>query len=213
MQKHNTATHFIISACTFLLLLTGCTKPVEKKTDFSAPVAFEPIQISGLSPAKINGDELQPGLAALYYRNFFKRDLKYLPKGKDPEYPSKASKPILYLNHQFDRGNVFDSGSNRGVGLRMTGYIEFTEKGIYEMQALSNDGIYLYIDGKLAISDPKQHSDRLSNLAFVTIDSPGWYPVTIEYFQRKGTSALKLFWKQPGNPTQQPLPEAAYGHK
>ena len=80
------------------------------------------------------------------------------------------------------------------------------------MQALSNDGIFLYLDDQLVLSDPKHHSDRLSNLAFVTIDTPGWYPVTIEYFQRKGTAALKLFWKTPAGEEQVPLPAEAYAH-
>lgn len=207
---------YTILACTlaFSLFFSGCAKPpVETKPDFNAPVTFEPVHVAGISPAEVTRSELQPGLAATYYRDFFKRDLKYLPEGKDPEYPSFAGKPILQINHQFNRKNVFDSGSNRGVGLRMAGYIDFAESGVYELQALSNDGIFLHIDGQLALSDPKQHSDRLSNLAFVTIDTPGWYPVTIEYFQRKGTAALKLFWKVPGSSEQVPLPPEAYGHR
>ena len=81
------------------------------------------------------------------------------------------------------------------------------------MQALSNDGFILYLAEKLAINDPEQHSDRLSNVAFVEIQKPGWYPVMIEYFQRKGTAALKLMWKQPGTNDFIPLPPSVYAHR
>lgn len=213
MKPLAAATRLIIGSFTIVILLIGCSKTVEKKPDFNTPITFEPVYVSGLSPSPVRRNILHPGLAALYYTEFFKRDLKHLPKGKHPDYPSFEGKPIPQLNHQFDRDTVFDSGTNRGVGIRMTGYIEFPDKGVYEMQALSNDGVILYIDKHLVLSDPKQHADRLSNLAFITIDTPGWYPVIVEYFQRKGTSALKLFWKVPGDTRQQPLPQAAYGHK
>ena len=94
----------------------------------------------------------------------------------------------------------------------MKGYIHFPEAGQYEMQALSNDGFILTLAGKLAISDPEQHSDRLSNIASVSINSPGWYQVVIEYFQRKGTAAVKLMWKTPGSSDLTPLPPSVYAH-
>lgn len=108
---------------------------------------------------------------------------------------------------------VFDSGTNRGVGMRLTGFIRFTETGVYEMQTLSNDGVILFIDDKLVVSDPEQHADRLSNIGYVTIDKEGWYTMKLEYFQRKGTAALKLFWKTPADGKQVVVPAAAYGHR
>ena len=207
-----------LTACAFaaLLALAGCSIPatqVETASDLNAPVIFEPIYVEGLTPAKTIGSDLIPGLVPVYYQNFFQRDLTGLPKGKHPEYPSTPGKPILQIDHQFNRNNVFDSGTNRGIGIRMNGYINFAETGVYEMQALSNDGVFLYLSDQLVLADPKQHSDRLSNLAFVTIDTPGWYPVTLEYFQRKGTAALKLLWKTPTGKGQVPLPAEAYAHQ
>ncbi len=170
------------------------------------------IEVTGISPAKVAEVDLQPGLASWYYLEFFERDLQNLPKSDRSLYPSFAGKPILQLNHQFDEQNIFDSGTNRGVGIRMKGYINFPEAGHYEMQALSNDGVILHLSDNLAINDPEQHSDRLSNIAYVSINSPGWYQTVIEYFQRKGTAALKLMWKTPGSSEFVPLPESAYGH-
>ena len=85
-------------------------------------------------------------------------------------------------------------------------------KGTYEFQALSNDGIIMLMDGEAILNDPEQHSDRLSNVGIVDIKEPGWYPVVIEYFQRKGTAALKLFWKTPATDTMVPVPAQIYAH-
>lgn len=193
-----------------ILLFAGCSAQQQPKTGFSAPVEFAPIYVKGLTPALADSTTLQPGLAATYYLDFFKRHLKHLPSENEP---GKEGKPILQINHQFDKKVVFDSGYNRGVGMRLTGYIHFDTTGAYEMQALSNDGIILYIDDKLVISDPEQHADRLSNIGYVTIDKEGWYKLKLEYFQRKGTAALKLFWQKPGNGKQEPVPAEAYGHR
>ena len=120
--------------------------------------------------------------------------------------------PILDLNHDFGKDKVFGSGSNRGVGMRLNGLLQFKEPGVYDLQALSNDGIIMYVADVLALNDPEQHSDRLSNLAHVRIEKPGWYPVAVQYFQRKGTAVLKLFWQTPGSSGQVPVPAGAYAH-
>ena len=183
-----------------------------KAADWDKKIDFPPIRVSGIGPAPIAAAELIPGLEPRYYIEFFERHLDRLPAGESSQYPSFKGKPILELNHQFGKKEVFDSRTGRGVGIRMTGFMNFAAQGVYELQALSNDGIILLMGGKLTLNDPEQHSDRLSNVGIVTIDEPGWYPVVIEYFQRKGTAALKLFWKTPGTATMVPVPAQMYAH-
>jgi len=198
----------VITAAASLLLLTTFAAG----SDFDKPVDHQPIEVTDINPAEVTESELKAGLASRYYLEFFRRDVRELPKSDSSRYRSFPGKPILQLNHQFGDQKVFDSGENRGVGMRMKGYVHFPEKGQYEMQALSNDGFILTLAGKLTINDPEQHSDRLSNIASVTINSPGWYQVVIEYFQRKGTAAVKLMWKPPGSREFAPLPPSVYAH-
>ena len=198
---------FIASVISTLLFTTYTAG-----ADGDKPIVFQPIEVTGINPAEVAEGDLKPGLSSWYYLDFFKRDLQELPKSDRSEYPSFSGKPVLQLNHQFGKQNIFDSGTNRGVGIRMKGYIHFPDAGHYEMQALSNDGFILYLSSKLAINDPEQHSDRLSNIADVTIKSPGRYQIVIEYFQRKGTAALKLMWKTPGSTDFVPLPQSAFAH-
>ena len=46
-----------------------------------------------------------------------------------------------------------------------------------------------------------------------TVAEPGWYPLDILYFERKGTSTLQLFWLPPGASGDRVLvPAEAFGH-
>lgn len=180
--------------------------------DWDEKIDFEPIEVTGLNPADIDPGRLQPGLLPFYYREFFERHLDQLPATRTSRYRSFAGEPIPQLDHDFGEGEVFGAGSGRGVGIRMTGFLHFPEAGVYELQALSNDGIILMLDGQVVLNDPEQHSDRMSNAGIIDITAPGWYPLVLEYFQRKGTAALKLFWKPPGAAEMAVVPAAGYAH-
>ena len=94
----------------------------------------------------------------------------------------------------------------------MSGIIHLAQSGEYAFQALSNDGIRIYLSGEMIIDNPGQHADQLSNEAFTKVGTPGWYPILVEYFQRKGTAAIGLYWRKPGMKSYQPVPAKAYAH-
>ena len=72
--------------------------------------------------------------------------------------------------------------------------------------------ILLYIDNNLVLEDPEQHADRLTGLSSVEIAKPGYYPIQVEYFQSKGTAALKVFWKKPDQDGLIAIPESGFWH-
>ena len=186
--------------------------PVQAAKDFSEPVEYAPIYVEGIEPEIVSLERLAKGLSVIYYLEFFERHLDEIPRNGNSSFIKKPGPPVFELNHQFGDEEVFESGSNRGVAMRMQGYLVVKEKGSYEFQALSNDGVIVRLGGKTVISDPEQHSDRLSNVGHVTIERGGHYPLLVEYFQRKGTAALKLFWKIPGSDKFVPIPANAYVH-
>lgn len=211
MRNYNKVIHIW---CLHLVMLLGVCSIMQNEFAVSAEMAgtAEPIVIKDIKPESLEESMIVPGLKATYYLGFFKRDVGYLQKMVTGEFKSFEGKPITQINHQFERGEVFDSGEKRGVAIRMRGYLHFRQPGEYSMQALSNDGVLLHISDQLALNDPKQHSDQLSNIARITIGTPGWYPLSIDYFQRKGTAAFKLFWKIPGAEEFEVIPKWAYGH-
>ena len=132
--------------------------------DFDKPVEYAPLFVEGIEPEAVSEQKLKKGLNVVYFLEYFERNLDGIRKTGESSYEAVKGKPILELNHQFDKDEVFDSGSNRGVALRLQGFIHFAETGIYQLQALSNDGVALTLGGKVVISDAEQHSDRLSKM-------------------------------------------------
>lgn len=178
----------------FLSLLAGCT---------GSQTLLEDIRIS---------DPLAPGLRVLYFDGMY-RNVRQIPDGDTAILEKgRPGSPILMIDNQFGQDEVFDSGRNRGVGVQMKGYLLFDRIGLYEFQALSNDGVEILIDGNSILLDPGVHSDRLSNIGTLSVQEAGWHSLMVKYFQRKGTATLRLFWKIPDSDEFEVIPARAYGH-
>jgi len=155
---------------------------------------------------------VEPGLQVLYFNGMFK-NVRQIPDGDRALLEKgRPGAPISMINHQFGENEVFDSGRNRGVGVQMKGYLLLDQKGGYEFQALSNDGVEVIIDGNSILIDFDVHSDRLSDVGTLSVQESGWHSLMVKYFQRKGTAALTLFWKTPGKNEFEVIPPWAYGH-
>ena len=164
-------------------------------------------------PLPLETADLKPGLAVLFFDKTFVRHLDSLPKGERARERGRPGAPIPYLNFQFGRGMIFDSGTNRGLGMEISGYIRLDQPGTYAFQANSNDGFRLFIDGQQLIDDPNWHSDRLSPVARIAVSNPGWYSLRIRYFQRKGTATIQLYWQPPGKEALTIIPPKALAHQ
>lgn len=215
-----------------VLMIVGCagsktktasadaTPKLATAADAKIPVAdesrlqLEPNHFADLSPLDPQpaGGSLKAGLAVVYFYDYFARHLNPLSQGKLYPASGEAGQPIPYLNHQFGREAVFDSGTNRGVAMRMKGLLYFAHTGEYTFRALSNDGLRIYISDQLIIDDPTQHSDRYAVQAVVNIRKKGWYSLMVEYFQRKGTAAIKFLWRKPGAVEFAAVPAESFAH-
>jgi len=197
----------------FAVIILAAGAGTATANTFDKPVEYAPIQLGSITPERSSAAGLESGLSVVYYLEYFERNLDAMPKaGASSRFKKVTGAPILQVNHQFGKEEVFESGAHRGVAARMNGYLSLVEVGDYQFQALSNDGVRVMLTGKTLITDAEQHSDRLSNIGSATIEQPGYYALEIEYFQRKGTAALKLFWKTPGDQEFVPIPQNVYVH-
>jgi len=163
--------------------------------------------------AAIEAASIKPGLAVFYIEGFY-RHINEMPTGERAFKEGKPGSPIPYLNHRFGNGPVYDSGLGRGVGVQMNGFIRFPSPGRYLLKAKSNDGIRIFVDEKMIIDDPLVHlaGDRFSREAPVEIGAAGWCSFFLQFFQRKGTSMLELYWQPPGQTGFSIVPAEAFGH-
>jgi PA14 domain len=173
----------------------------------ATPVRAE--TISGLKPAEPQptAQQLTPGLAVQYTHAM----MRHLDEMKGRKF--EPGSPLTHLEWKMGEGAVLTSKGRQGVGAQITGLIHFEKPGLYGLELTSNDGIRLEIGGKLVHEDPVVHSDTTTDRIDLQVDKPGWYPIQIVYFQRKGTATLVLRWAGPGEKKMVKLPEKALAHK
>ena len=185
------------------MLLAGCASV--RDGGFARPAA---------APVPEMTDDLKPGLAVLYFPKRFVRHVDILPQGQDALEKGVAGPPVTNLNRRFGRGEVFKSGTNRGIGMEMSGFILLDKPGRYQFQVNSNDGFRLSLDGRMLLEDPAWHAsgDQLTPPAAFAVATPAWYSLRIRYFQRKGTAAFQFFWQPPGASDFSPVPGRVLAH-
>lgn len=174
----------------------------------AASAADPPKTFAGLKPLSPQpaADKVQPGLAVVYYHNMFKKLAEVGKIGK-----GKPGAPVLVIDHKTQDGNVLTDNQAMGVGAEIRGLIKFDKPGTYVLQMNSNDGARVTIAGQKILEDDGIHGDEMSDPAELAIEQPGWYEIAVDYFQRKGTSALQLFWTPPGG-SQGIVPAAQFAH-
>lgn len=175
---------FAMSIVLATAFLAGGAALAEPPKSFTGAKAVAP------QPA---ADKVQPGLAVIYFHNMFKKldEVGKIGKGKPGE-------PIKVLDHKTQDGNVLTDNLAMGVGAKISGLIKFDAPGKYLLQMNSNDGARITIAGLKLLEDDGIHGDTMSDPVELVVDAAGWYELKIDYFQRKGTSALQLFWTPPG---------------
>jgi len=124
----------------------------------------------------------------------------------------KPGKPLKMLNWSMGGGPVLTHVEDEGVGARISSFIKFEAAGSYAMQMKSNDGVRLTIGGQVVVDDPDVHADKFSDVAVVSVPSPGWYAVYLLYYERRGTATLELRWQPPGAASLDFVPAAAFAH-
>lgn len=186
-----------------LFFLAGC---MPQKNGYQSGMASGPGQ-----PSVVDPSDLKPGISVRYLYGFW-RHINEMPDAEQFAKKGKPGEPILFINHRFGNKRVFGSGKSRGVGVLMEGFIHLDLPGVWEFKVRSNDGIRMVIGQTLVADDPDQHSDRFSQPMGFTAGKPGYFPLMIQYFQRKGTATLECYWKRPGETDFVIIPEKAYRH-
>lgn len=163
--------------------------------------------ITGLKPADPPAAQLKPGLATEHLDISVRHvdGIEIAGKGR-------PGPPLPALDNSVGSADdVLGSGKGEGIAFRMRGFLKVDEPGLYEFAAMSNDGVRFQLDGQTIVEDPDVHADRLSEPTAVEL-APGWYPLYLLYFQRKGTWTIELLWKAPGRTEFEPVPASQFAH-
>jgi beta-glucosidase len=124
-------------------------------------------------------DASKHGIAAEYYDN---QDLKGKPK---------ATKIDSQINFDWHGQSPLDGIPGQHFSARWTTRILADETDDYSIDVVSDDGIRLYVDGKLAIDDWNTHGPTMDSYK-IHMQKGKFYDIKLEYFQSTGGSIVKL---------------------
>ncbi|MEL1265444.1 glycoside hydrolase family 3 protein [Pseudoxanthomonas putridarboris] len=159
------------------------------------PAAAPLIEARYLRPS---ADSNERGLRGEYFRN---RELSGTPAlvRVDPQ-----------IGFRWDRGSPTDNlmargeaGPGQGVpndnfSIRWSGQLLPPVSGRYEIEAAANDGVRVYLDGKLLLDEWKD-SDRLRAAhAAVELEAGRAYDLVLEYYEGERDAGVRLAWRLPG---------------
>ena len=155
--------------------------------------------------------ERKPGLAVCYMYKFIRHVGEITEWAKTLKCEPGA--PLAVLDFDGGSSKVLTSNSDDGVMARITGFIRLDKAGAYKFAFESNDGVRLKIDDKLIVEDPGVHDDQFSDLGTMEVAKPGWYPLSIDFFERKSTWTLRFLWRLPGTDGDlTPVPAEVLAH-
>jgi hypothetical protein len=150
---------------------------------------------------------LNPGLAVSYFYDYFNHIDEL--DGRQNGQPGTALENLDHVS--FEDGKVLTTDRPMGVGAHIRGLIHLDQAGEYTFTLQSNDGVKLTIGGVLLHTDPEIHAARWSPELVYAVQTPGWYEFVLDYYQRKGTAALRLRWVPPGG-EEEIVPPTAFAH-
>lgn len=86
--------------------------------------------------------------------------------------------------------------------VRWSGQIEAPATGVFTIATVSDDGVRLWLDGKLLIDDWYSHGALRNQTLPLSLTAGKRYNLRIEYYENTGNSSIKLLWSYPGQAEQ-----------
>lgn len=127
----------------------------------------------------------EPGLAGNYFNN---KELSGSPA---------LTRVDKQINFWWGGGSPAKEIGEDNFSVRWTGYIKAPMTGAFTLSTSSDDGIRLFVDDKMIISDWTDHS-LSSSSAEVEMTEGKVYKVKVEFYENGGDAIAMLGWKLPG---------------
>jgi beta-glucosidase len=168
----------------------------QTKVLYAAGASLTDVSVVPVPASMLRAPNGEPGLRAEFFGN---RDL--------------AGEPILT---RLDKEVNFDWGTGSpapGVvpvddfSARWTGKLVPTVSGKYRLGAVADDGVRIYLDGKLIAEDWTQHAPTTVT-GEVNLEAGRTYDLKMEYYEGKIGAVAKLAWQPPTTNTQSRYDEA-----
>ncbi len=111
------------------------------------------------------------------------------------------------VNFNFGSGSPDALISSDNFSVRWTGQVQATVTGDFVFTTNSDDGVRLWIDGKLVIDNWTDHGDTANSSAPIRFLAGERHDVRLEWYERSGGALIRLQWAYPGQALQ-PIPQS-----
>lgn len=128
------------------------------------------------------------GLTGDYYNNINLSGLPVLSR-------------VEQLNFSWGSGSPGTGVNANAFSVRWSGFVEAPATGTYQFQTVSDDGIRVWINGVLVISNWTVHGSTTDTSAGVNLVAGQRAQIVVEYFDNTGGAVARLRWRTPGTTT------------
>jgi hypothetical protein len=91
---------------------------------------------------------------------------------------------------------------------RWVGQVQAVEGGSYVFRTYSDDGVRLWVNGKLVVNNWTDHAGTYNTAAAVTLAAGTKYDVRMEFYNNLGGAVARLQWRRPGAASFVTIPTA-----
>jgi len=154
-----------------------------------------PVAFAG-PPASVEGERLRPGLLGEYHAGTHLAD----PRRR-----------VVNADLDFDwAGPAWQGGPADQFSIRWSGGVRVSAKGRYLLDVQSDDGVRVFVGGRLTISNWTAHPP-MTDAALCDLES-GYFPIQVEYFEQGGGAYLRVRWFRENNGRMWPVDPPPYVH-
>jgi uncharacterized repeat protein (TIGR03806 family) len=80
---------------------------------------------------------------------------------------------------------------------RWTGAVQPQYNETYTFTTIADDGVRLWVNGRLLVDDWTTHSSAATNSGSITLNAQQLYNIQMDYFQSNGDAVAQLLWSSP----------------
>jgi beta-glucosidase len=177
--------------------LAGIRRRVSPQTKVvhAAGTTLTEISVVPVPPSELRGPAGQRGLHAEYFAN---KELEGAPALKRVD---------EVVNFDWGMSNPAPGVPADDFSVRWIGKLVPTMSGKYRFGAIADDGVRIYLDGKLIAEDWTQHAPRTIT-GEVELQAGKSYDLKMEYFESKIGAVAKLVWQPPDAKAGSPYADA-----
>lgn len=92
--------------------------------------------------------------------------------------------------------------------VRWIGQVRAVETGSYQFRTYSDDGVRLWVNGRLVIDNWTDHPGTFNSSSAVTLTAGVRYDLRLEFYDNRGGASVRLQWRRPGQSSFATIPSA-----